>query len=298
MAILTVSGHPAYPVSSEQLRSFVQALRETVPIKEERRLSIFLRIQQSCKGFETQFFEMHLFGPDHICEKLSIGSVPNRSGGHLFHPVRYVTGLQRRELTFKISPTAFFQPNTHQADILFTTALRMIGSPRERILDLYAGTATLGMVFSSLAKQVVAVELNPYACLDAEENRVLNQIDNLTIHCGDAGKTLAALRERGEVFDLVLLDPPRTGLDKTALTQLSELRAKEILYISCNPTTQAENIVQLQSSGYQLIQLQIVDQFPHTPHVETIAHLRLTPSVPDKIGIIQAAATADEARDE
>ena len=257
MAILTVSGNPAFPLSQDDLDSFVQALKSTVPARQVERLGLFLRVQQASKGLPTQFYEMLLWGPDHILETLYIGE-------------------EKRALTFQISPAAFFQPNTRQAEKLFSSALQMIGSPKEEIFDLYAGTATLSMVFAPLAKKITAIELNPYACFDAESNKARNKIDNLVIHRGDVGETLARWqkdREPGSL-ELVLLDPPRTGLDNTALTQVLNLSAKEILYISCNPAVQAQNLAVLIASGYSLLQLQPVDQFPHTPHIETIAFLK------------------------
>jgi 23S rRNA (uracil1939-C5)-methyltransferase len=241
LAMLTVSGDPRFAPTRSQLNNFVEALGDPA-------MSIFLRIQQAIAGHPTQFFEMHLSGPTHIEEKLEI---------------------QGKSLTFKISPTSFFQPNTDQAELLYTTALDMVGSSkRTSIYDLYAGTATLGMAFAPLAQKVVAIELNPHAVFDARMNAELNQIGNIEVICGDVGKTLALVTKSP---DLVVIDPPRPGLDATALEAILRLQPRQILYISCNPVTQASNIAQL--VGYQLVKVQPVDQFPHTPHIENIALL-------------------------
>ena len=127
------------------------------------------------------------------------------------------------------------------------------------------------------AERVTSIELNPYAVFDGESNIERNNVSNAKIICGDVGKVLGQLKEKAEWIppDLVIIDPPRTGLDKTALDLLKSMRPQEILYISCNPVTQAANIQELVQAGYQLMSLQPVDQFPHTIHLETIALLQL-----------------------
>ncbi len=125
-------------------------------------------------------------------------------------------------------------------------------------------------------KKVTAIEINPHACFDAESNKELNGFSNLEILCGDVGKKLEELRQRSDFIppDLVVVDPPRTGLDAAALEHLKGLKADEILYVSCNPQSQATNIQELIAAGYRLVKLQSVDQFPHTPHIENIALLQ------------------------
>lgn len=258
LVMLTVSGNPDFAPSKKDLSSFVEAVKTTVPEEKWDALSIFLRIHQQCKGFETQFFEMHLFGKDHLKEQLTLPLEP---------PL---------PLTFKISPTSFFQPNTSQAEKLYAEALKQVTLPKKHVLDLYAGTATLGMAFSFFAEKVTAIEINPHACFDAEVNKELNGVKNLEILCGDVGKKLEELVKRDDFVppDLVVVDPPRTGLDSTALSTLLAINAPEILYISCNPATQFLNIQELVAKGYSLAHLQPLDQFPHTLHVEMIAVLR------------------------
>jgi len=245
MAILTVSGHPDFALSRVQIDGYVKAVQACGAA------SVFLCVQQLCKGSPTQFFEMHLAGPDHINEYLEIGT---------------------RAYKFKISPRSFFQPNTLQAEALYRRALEMVSPGKKKlVLDLYCGTATLGMSFALQAEKVVGIELAPEAILDAECNLQVNEISNVELHCGDVGKILQ--REKIASPDLVIVDPPRAGLMDDALQQLLALAPKEILYISCNPETQAKNIKALLENGYKLTALQPVDQFPHTPHIENIAHL-------------------------
>lgn len=192
---------------------------------------------------------MHLGGPDHITEQLH---------------------LQGRTLTFKISPTSFFQPNTEQAELLYNQAIEIANmSPSSTVYDLYCGTATLGMAFALKARQVIAIELNPHAVFDAKTNAEMNEISNIDIQCGDVGKLLSQASILSP--DLAIVDPPRPGLDSLALAALKRLQPKHILYVSCNPATQAQNIAEL--SEYQIIYTQPVDQFPHTPHIENIVLL-------------------------
>ena len=256
LVMLTVSGRPEYAINKQLIKRLIQAILAEVSQENQERTSIFLRIQQAIKGQQTQFFEMHLHGPDHMLEQLVIDS---------------------RALVFKISPTSFFQPNPLQAEKLYSAALQMIQGRKKHILDLYAGTATLSIVFSQIADKITAIELNPHAVFDAKVNKEMNQIENLEIICGDVGQKLYELQSCPDFIapDLVIVDPPRIGLGSKAIKSLLELHSPEILYISCNPTTQASDVQLLVQEGYQLILLQPVDQFPHTVHIETIALLRL-----------------------
>lgn len=258
LVMLTVSGNPAYALHRSQLNGFLEAVKATLPEEQHSRLSIFLRVQQIHKGAPTQFFEMHLHGPDHLLEKMTLA---------LDKPV---------ELSFKISPTSFFQPNTRQAETLYALGLKMVSFPKKHVLDLYAGTATLGMALAANADKVTAIEINPHACFDAEVNKQLNSLTNLEILCGDVGKMLAQLQQQPDFTppDLIVIDPPRAGLDANALMHLKALLPEEILYISCNPETQVANIKEIISFGYHLIKIHPVDQFPHTPHIENIALLK------------------------
>jgi 23S rRNA (uracil1939-C5)-methyltransferase len=252
LIMLTVSGNPAFAIGKGQIARFVETVIEAAGSRD---VSIFLRVQQAMKGNPTQFFEMHLNGPDHLREKCIVGG---------------------REFTFKISPSSFFQPNTFQAEKLYAEALKMIQGPKEHIMDLYAGIGTIGLICSQRAKRVTSIELNPYAVYDGMSNRELNGIEHCQMIKGDVGKVLDDLR-RSEGFlapDLVIVDPPRAGLDANALGHVKSLTPKEIIYISCNPAAQAANIQELAQAGYHLEAVQPVDQFPHTVHMETIALLR------------------------
>lgn len=262
MVMLTVSGNPSYALDQRQIKSFVTALCEAIaPPLPEQKLSIFLRIQQIAKGQPTQFYEMLLYGPDHIRETLHIQTAENEH--HTLH--------------FRISPTAFFQPNTRQAEKLYSHAIQLTQAPKEGVVyDLYCGTGTLGICLAKKAKKVIGIELSPESALDARENAKYNQLPHVSIHTGDVGHLLPSFLQDPELRpDLVMIDPPRAGLDARAIQHLLDIKAPHLTYISCNPITQAANLEVLIKSGYRLRALQPVDQFPQTIHVENIAILTL-----------------------
>ena len=247
MAILNVSGNPEFAPPKEQLDQLVKAIGDGI--------GIFLRIHQTKKGTPTRFYEMHLAGIDHIIETLH---------------------LKNGDLHFKVSPSSFFQPNTRQAEKLYDAAVCHLDGASV-VYDLYCGTGTLGMAAAVHAQQVIGIELSPEAILDAEENAKRNGLTNIQFYQGDVGTTLTRLQATSDFRrpDAVIVDPPRAGLDGLALHHLKTLLPKKIVYVSCNPATQAENVRDLIAAGYSLSLLQGVDQFPHTAHIENIAVLNL-----------------------
>lgn len=248
MVMLTVSGNPQFALKKTQVQAFVDLLKG-------EGVSLFLQVHQIAKGRPTQFFEMLLDGPDHITETLHIE----------------LDEEEVHTLNFKISPTSFFQPNTLQAQKLYSEGLQMLSQLEGALVfDLYCGGATLGLTAAKKAKKVVGVEINPHAVFDAGWNQEVNEIQNFSIHRGDVGSCLEKMDEKP---DVVIVDPPRAGLDERALRELLRFDPKEILYISCNPKTQAANCTELVEKGYRLKAIQPVDQFPHTIHIENIVLL-------------------------
>lgn len=252
MVILTVSGNPDFALHKSQLKSFVECIKKTT---NKPLLSVFLQIQQIRKGSPTQFFEMLLDGPDHITERLFI---------------------KGRALDFKISPTSFFQPNTLQAERLYTESLNLLlNVSNARVFDLYCGAATIGLSIATEAKEVFGIEINPHSVFDAGWNREVNAVENFSIERGDVGEVLSKFKEdpNFKAPDVVIVDPPRSGLGPKALENLKNFKPREILYISCNPKTQAANIKEFIEVGYILKVVQPIDQFPHTIHIENISYL-------------------------
>jgi 23S rRNA (uracil1939-C5)-methyltransferase len=262
MVNLTVSGNPDYALKKHDLEGFVAFVRDAVePVDPDQRLSIFLTIQQIHKGSPTQFYEMHLYGADTIREVLYITTS---------------TDSKPEALTFHISPAAFFQPNSFQAEKLYSLAMELAGISSEHVVyDLYCGTGTLGICAAKRAKQVVGVELSPESAHDARHNVVVNGLKNVAILTGAVRRMLGEIKQQGmhPDPDVVMVDPPRAGLDPHAIQQLIELSPPKILYVSCNPTTQVENIREFINHGYSLKAVQPVDQFPHTVHIENIVLL-------------------------
>ena len=262
MAMLTVSGHPDYALSKAQISSFVEVLRAIEPKEGEGRLSIFVRIQQIAKGVPTNFYEMHLHGPESIREVLNIADRPESAPN---------------PLTFNISPTAFFQPNTRQAEKLYSNALQHLAiKPESVVYDLYCGTGTLSICAAKKAKQVIGIEITPQAVLDAQENAKENKLTNIEFIDGDVGAILSQARKDNRLPkpDIVMVDPPRSGLSPEAVKQIVELHPSTILYVSCNPVTQARDVEIMIAEGYKITVIQPVDQFPHTIHVENIVVLK------------------------
>jgi 23S rRNA (uracil1939-C5)-methyltransferase len=251
MAALTIAGNLDPFITNTHLEAFKKSLQQVMG--EEG--SLFLRIHRAEKGKVSDFYEMHLGGSPYLEERLTV---------------------QGKSFSFFLSPSSFFQPNTFQAEKLFTRALELAQPTAEMTLyDLFSGTATLGMLFAPFVKEIFSVEQNPYAICDAKTNLEANQIKNLLPIQEDVLKFLSSDIPKTHPPDLVLLDPPRTGLHPKALSLLAALKAKKILYISCGPETQKADCQYLLSQGYAIIDIQPVDQFPHTPHIENIVLLKL-----------------------
>jgi 23S rRNA (uracil1939-C5)-methyltransferase len=181
-------------------------------------------------------------------------------------------------LRFRISHGAFFQTNTEMAERLYGVAAEMAAlRGTERVFDLFCGIGTLGLTLARDAGEVWGIELVDEAVADAEQNALLNGIDNAGFRAGDARTQIRPLLEEAGRPDLVVVDPPRAGLSKKVVRRLIECGAPRIVYVSCNPTTLAPNAAQLTEAGYRLRRVRPVDMFPQTPHIECVALLEKTP---------------------
>lgn len=177
-------------------------------------------------------------------------------------------------LRFRISPKAFYQINPTQTEKLYAKAMEFaLLSGNERVLDAYCGTGTIGLIAAKKAKSVIGVELNPDAVKDALTNAKLNKAENVEFVCKDAGEFMVEAAHVGEKFDVVIMDPPRAGASLEFLRSLVTLAPEKIVYISCNPETQARDLSFLVRKGYKAKRIQPVDMFPHTEHVETVVLL-------------------------
>lgn len=191
--------------------------------------------------------------------------------------VLYGNGYIEEELCgfkFRISPKAFYQINPIQTEVLYKKAIEYAElTGNETVLDAYCGTGTIGIFASKNAKKVVGVELNPDAICDAKINAKLNNVGNIDFVCADAGKFMVEAADFGAEYDVVIMDPPRAGASLEFLRSLVTLAPKKIVYISCNPETQARDLSFLTRKGYKVRRIQPVDMFPHTEHVETVVSL-------------------------
>ncbi|HSR95085.1 MAG TPA: 23S rRNA (uracil(1939)-C(5))-methyltransferase RlmD, partial [Solirubrobacterales bacterium] len=175
-------------------------------------------------------------------------------------------------LKLEMSYGAFFQTNTEMAERLYGVAAEYAGlSGGERVFDLYCGIGTIGLTMAARAGEVWGLEIVPEAIADAERNAERNGIENARFLAGSARTGLRPLLERAGKPDVVLLDPPRSGLSQKIVRRVLECEAKRIVYVSCNPTTLAPNAAQLVEAGYTLRRVKPVDMFPQTPHIECVA---------------------------
>ena len=187
------------------------------------------------------------------------------------HLIEHLQGL-----SFKIHPKSFFQTNTEQADRLYDVAFEMAEISKEDIVyDLYCGTGTISLSAAKRARHVIGVEILEEAVNAARENAQLNAIENAHFICGDMKDVFHAdFYEEHGAPDVIITDPPRAGMHPKVVEQLLNIACPRIVYISCNPATQARDLAVL-SENYEVVRSRAVDMFPHTHHVENVVLLRL-----------------------
>lgn len=178
------------------------------------------------------------------------------------------------DLKFKVGPKSFYQTNTLQAYHLYDVARQFANlNGNEIVYDLYTGTGTIANFVARKAKKVVGVEYVPEATEDAKVNSELNGIDNTTFYAGDMKDILndEFIAENGQP-DVIITDPPRAGMHADVIETIVRANPKRIVYVSCNPATQARDLIAL-DNNYEVKAVQPVDMFPHTPHVENVVLL-------------------------
>jgi 23S rRNA (uracil1939-C5)-methyltransferase len=223
------------------LRPLANALMETYPSV----IAVINNITSRKAGVTTGETEITIAGDSTIIEK--IGSYE-----------------------FEISANSFFQTNTPGAAKLYDTVKQYAElSGSETVLDLYSGTGTIPILLSDAAKEVIGLEMAPSAVADAEMNCRHNQIENCRFLPGDIRETLPTISQRP---DVLVIDPPRAGMHPDVAKQVLALLPERIVYVSCNPATLARDLVLLKET-YQIQEVQPVDMFPHTHHIESVARL-------------------------
>lgn len=174
--------------------------------------------------------------------------------------------------TFWLSPTSFFQVNSKQCERLYEQVRQYANiNHQDTVLDLYCGTGTIGIYLSKYAKHVYGIEINQAAIACAKENKKLNHITNITFQAGDVGHVIKQLNIQP---DVVVVDPPRSGLDRATKEQLLKWQPRTIVYVSCDPITLARDLKEL-SLQYHIEAITPVDMFPQTYHVECVCVLKI-----------------------
>jgi 23S rRNA (uracil1939-C5)-methyltransferase len=234
-------------VTAEDSRKTVQPLADRLMDRYPKVVSIINNITSRKSGVAVGEVEHTLAGSEIISDRIG-------------------------RFEFDISANSFFQTNTRGAALLFKTIEKYAGlTGTETVLDLYSGTGTIPILLSEYSKAVVGIEIIESAVADAEKNCRKNGISNCRFIKGDIRKCLSQITQRP---DVLIIDPPRAGMHKDVVKQVLELGAGRLVYVSCNPATMARDL-ELMQETYHLEEVQPVDMFPHTYHVEAVGKLKL-----------------------
>ncbi len=233
-------------VASSKKLPHVDALVAEITISCPKTASIVLCVNKKAGNTVLSDTFITLWGADHIEDKLC-------------------------SLRFKLSPRSFFQINPPQAEKLYMKALEFAApGPDCTAIDLYCGTGTISLVLAQKCGHVIGVETVPEAVADAGENAEKNGVVNAEFICADAAAAALELNARGITPDVVVVDPPRKGLEPDLIETISEMSPKRVVYVSCDPATLARDLKLFSSSGYTPLRLEAFDMFPRTAHVETV----------------------------
>ena len=229
----------------QKTQALVSELRAACP----ELTGIVLNINKSAGNTVLDGDFYTLWGKDHICDNLC-------------------------GLAFDIAPRAFFQINPPQAEKLYGKALEYAALTKDDLaFDLYCGAGTISLCLARQAGKVIGAEIIPEAIENAKANAAINGIDNAEFLCADSGQAAQMLAARGLKPDVVVVDPPRKGMQMEAIESVSGMAPKRIVYVSCDPSTLARDILRLNSFGYTLQDAAVFDLFPRTKHVETVIWL-------------------------
>ena len=172
---------------------------------------------------------------------------------------------------FRISPLSFYQVNRTQAEKLYQCAIDFAQlTGQEEVVDLYCGAGTITLALAAHAKRVTGVEVIPQAVENAQENAQLNGVENVRFFCADAGQAASRLALQGEKPDVIVIDPPRKGIDPLTIDAMVKMAPKRLVYVSCDPATMARDVQILTQNGYRAEACKAYDLFPRTFHVESV----------------------------
>ena len=237
-----------YENDSVKRETLLNAVKENFP----EITSLLYVINGKCNDTITDLDILTFSGKDHLIEKME-------------------------DLQFKVGPKSFYQTNSRQACRLYAIIRQFAGlTGQETVYDLYTGTGTIAAFVARKARKVIGIEFVPEAIEDAKVNATLNGLTNIGFFAGDVKKILtAAFMDTHGKPDVIITDPPRSGMHDDVTDTMLAVAPKRIVYVSCNPATQARDLNRL-SARYRVSKVQPVDMFPHTHHVENIALLELT----------------------
>ncbi len=255
---------------------------------DERLISDLMRI----KGLTSLWQSIH-----------TIKKTPEVFGNKMMHLAGETSlAMELDGLKLRISPRSFFQLNSKQAVQLYRTIASMVKEDNELIVEAYSGIGAISLYLKDKAKEIIGIESIKDAVVNANQNAALNGCEHVSFLCDDAANKLTYLSKKRSI-DVLVVDPPRSGLDDAMLDCILRSKIKNIIYVSCNPATLGKNLAVL-SSRYNVDKIQPIDIFPHTPHVETVVQLlRKTPSTHINVKIdtneldltkAEAKATYDE----
>ena len=180
------------------------------------------------------------------------------------------------DIKFEISPRSFYQVNPIQTKVLYDKTLEYADlSGHETVIDAYCGIGTISLFLAKKAKKVYGVEIVPEAIEDARKNADLNEITNVEFEVGEAETVIPNWYKQGITADTLVVDPPRKGCDENLLKTIAAMKPKKVVYVSCNPATLARDLRYLEDNGYKTVEVQPVDMFPQTMHVECVSQLIL-----------------------
>lgn len=178
------------------------------------------------------------------------------------------------DLVFEISPLSFFQVNPIQTEVLYNKALEYAElKENDTVFDIYCGIGTISLFLAQKATKVYGIEIIEDAIKDAKINAKLNKLDNVEFYVGKAEEVVPKMYSEGKTADVVVVDPPRKGCDEKVLDTIVSMKPDRVVYVSCNPSTLARDLAYLNERGYKCVEIQPVDMFPHTMHVECCAKI-------------------------
>ncbi|WP_343345933.1 23S rRNA (uracil(1939)-C(5))-methyltransferase RlmD [Terrisporobacter petrolearius] len=176
------------------------------------------------------------------------------------------------DLVFEISPLSFFQVNPVQTEVLYNKALEYANlGENDTVFDIYCGIGTISLFLAQKAKKVYGIEIVEEAIKDAKINAKINNLDNVEFYVGKAEEVVPKMYKQGKRANVVVVDPPRKGCDEKVLDTIISMEPDRVVYVSCSPSTLARDLNYLDERGYKCLEVQPVDMFPHSVHIENVA---------------------------